>query len=493
MPKTLGKHMNNSSARSSDPSVHQQREVDFIRHVERMLEDNRLRIDTTRGRRPVTGFFKSIGKTDHAVDLQRLMSEMNKPDRELKNQMPVGQTIDVTLSQRKFLVFRSVVGRLKIVCASPNRSLIAGEEAQPLRPAEVQKILGEIPPVMGGVPSTVVLMSTAGFSMEAHELAERRADRTVVLVEPNKAGGWAVYGPVETKSLVDLFDPEAEDSKRARVREEIDSARTELAGSGIASDKIAAKTQLPLQLVESELRSYAKASAGLAAKRLDGRVVLFRQGSPSSVEPASGGNMPLIDKVKTLFARKGENEKKIAFLSERRTALSQQRDRSYEEMGTLEKQEADLRKQFKDSTGELTKRRVTSQLLQLRKDIERRQQLLGVLNQQINVVSTHLHNLELVQQGQTAKLPDGEEMAADAAKAEEMLAELEANTELAASVGGVATASMSQEEQALYEELEREGQSPIPERESTPPAPQAARAAPSAAPQSPRKAEAEPG
>ena len=66
---------------------------------------------------------------------------------------------------------------------------------------------------------------------------------------------------------------------------------------------------------------------------------------------------------------------------------------------------------------ELTKRRITSQLLQLRKDIERRQQLLNVLNQQMNVVSTHLHNLDLVQQGETAKLPDSEEMATDAAAA----------------------------------------------------------------------------
>jgi hypothetical protein len=478
----------------SDPSIHRQREVDFIRHVDRLLDDSGLRIDTTGGRRPVTGFSKDVKKADHAVDLQRLMSEMNKPDRELKSQMPIGETIDVTLSKRRLVLFKKVVGRLKVVTVSPTRSLIAGESAQPLTTPQIQKILGEIPPPSGGVPSTLVLMSTSGFAMDAHELADRRADRTVVLVEPNNAGGWTVYGPVETKSLVDLFDPEAEEAKRARVREEIDATKTELSGSGIASDKIAAKTQLPLQLVESELRSYAKAGAGLAAKRLDGRVVLFRQGSQATGQPAIGGNMPLIDKVKTLFARKGENEKKIAFLSERRTALSQQRDRSYEEMAAQERQEADLRKQFKDSTGEITKRRVTSQLLQLRKDIERRQQLLTVLNQQINVVSTHLHNLELVQQGQTAKLPDGEEMAADAARAEEMLAELEANTELAATVGGVATATMSQEEQALYEELEREGApaapAPSPVRESTP---QAVKPISIASPQQPRKAEAEPG
>jgi hypothetical protein len=99
---------------------------------------------------------------------------------------------------------------------------------------------------------------------------------------------------------------------------------------------------------------------------------------------------------------------------------------------------------------------VTSQLLQLRKDLERRQQLLGVLNQQINVVSTHLHNLELVQQGSTAKLPDADEMTADAVKAEEMLAELEATSELAASTGSVGVGGLTAEEQELFEELERE-------------------------------------
>ena len=170
--------------------------------------------------------------------------------------------------------------------------------------------------------------------------------------------------------------------------------------------------------------------------------------------------MPLIDRVKALFGRKGDNEKKISFLAERRAALSQQRDLAYEEMAALEQQEAGLRQQFKDATSAITKRRVTSQLLQLRKDLDRRQQLLAVLNQQINVVSTHLHNLELVQQGQSARLPDADEMTADAVKAEEMLAELEASNELAGSTASLAHAGMSDEEQALFEELEREAGGP---------------------------------
>ena len=116
--------------------------------------------------------------------------------------------------------------------------------------------------------------------------------------------------------------------------------------------------------------------------------------------------MPLLDRIKSLFGRKGDEEKKISFLSERRTALSQQRDRAYEEMATLEQQEESLKRTFRETGAQITKKRVTTQLLQLRKDLERRHQLIGVLNQQINVVTTHLHNLELVQQGNAAQLPD---------------------------------------------------------------------------------------
>jgi hypothetical protein len=166
--------------------------------------------------------------------------------------------------------------------------------------------------------------------------------------------------------------------------------------------------------------------------------------------------MPFFERVKALFSKKGDNDKKIAFLSERRAALSQQQDRIYDDLSRLEDREAQLRQQFKDSTSALTKRRLTSQLLQFRKDIERRQQMVQIISNQVNVVSTHLHNLELVKQGQGAKLPDSEEITADAVKAEEFIAQLQADTELAESVGGIASAGLSDEEQQLFEELEKE-------------------------------------
>jgi hypothetical protein len=481
----------------SDPLTHRQFEEQMVQHVQRLLGDDRLRIDTTQGRRPVPGFTLRVERADHAVELKRLMSDMNMPDRQLQAKMPIDETLDVSLLRKRFLLFTQVVGRLRVVCVSPTRALLAGEQPGPMTTAEVQKTLSSLPAAPGNVPTTVLVASTSGFTLDAHEVAERRMDRTVILAEPNGAGGWTVTGPTETKALTDLFDPEAEEQKRQRVREEIEAAKSTLSGAGVATDKLAARTQLPPQLVEAELKAYAKANPGLVARRLDGRFVLFREGSgPAALAPAGGSTMPLIDRVKTLFARKGEIEKKIAFLSERRTALSQQRERSYEEMAGMEQQEAALKRNFAEAAGTITKRRVTSQLLQLRKELERRQQLLSVLNQQVEVVSTHLHNLELVQQGQTAKLPDAEEMTADAVKAEEMLAELEAQNELALSVGQGATSSLSSEEQALYEELERESGTAKPTAGAAVAPPTAGPAPVESRPtkqSAPRRAEAEPG
>lgn len=440
-----------------------------MEHVERLLGDDRLRVDTTRGRRAVTTLFRSVkpNRVDEARNAVRLeMDRAGLKDREVLDKMPIGEEMEIVLSQKKMFFFKEVVGKIHVICIPPIKALAGQQAPQPLRNAEVQKVLTRLSMASKGsdVPSTVVLMSSSGFEMDAHELAERRADRTLILVQPNDAGGWTPTGPVETKALVDLFDPEADHLKRQRVRAFIAENDIELMSSGLATDKVAARLQLPLQFVEAELKSYAKDKPGLSAKRLDGRIVLFREGvsgthAAGPVDADGGSDMPFLERVKSLFSKKGNDDKKIAFLSERRAALSQQQDRIYDDLSKLEQREHELRTQFKESTSALTKRRLTSQLLQFRKDIERRQQMLSVISQQVNVVNTHLHSLELVKQGQGAKLPDSEELTADAVKAEEFLAQLQTDAEIAGSVGNIASAGLSDEEQALFEELEREAAS----------------------------------
>jgi hypothetical protein len=330
---------------------------------------------------------------------------------------------------------------------------------KPLTPEQVRKELSKIPPSVGNVPTTIILVSTSGFTVEARELVDRRSDRTLLLAQPNDAGGGSAFGPPTLKSTVDQLDPEAENDKKGRLAKQIKASHLELMQGGVSADKIASRTQLPLQWVEAELKQYAKSNPGLLAKRLDGHVVLFREGSGAAApagQSTGGLDMPFIDSLKSLFSRKGETEKKIALLSERRAALSQQRDLSYDDLAAMESNEAALKEQFKTTPRESTRRRLTSQLLQARKDLSRKQQLMSVLNQQIDVVSTHLHALELVQQGKTAKLPSGEDLTKDAEAAEEALAQLQADSELAGSITPPGMASLSEEEQALYDELQAE-------------------------------------
>ena len=440
---------------SPDPSVYRKRERQAIDHIERLLKDERLRIDTSEGRRSAVSLLRDVTHEDRQIDLKRMMAEMGVFDRLLESKMPVGKRLGVTLLRNRLFFLAKTLARVEVACLSPWRELLAGQTPSPVGRSELEAALSK----MKGddrVPTTLVLVCTSGLEPEARKLAERTVRRTVVLVEPNEMGGWKVTAPAEVPSLALLMDPELEADKRRRIREEVQRNQADLLGGGVSAERIATATQLPVELVEDELESYARDS-GLQARRLSGQVVLYREGSSAAMAGSPGGSaMPFIERLKALFTGKADNQTKIRLLSERRATLGMQRDKSYEEMSVLEKKEADLREQFKLTTSNITRRRITSQLVQLRKDLDRRQQLLGMLNQQINIVSTHLHNIEMVQQGQTAQLPSSEELADDAAKAEEVLAELQASSELAGSMATAGPGGLSEEEQALYQELERE-------------------------------------
>jgi len=438
-----------------DASWHKQREQEIVAHVERMLDDPKFVIDTSVGRKNTASAKRQVRAGDKSVDLKRLMSQ-TRPDRDLEQQMPVGRTLEATFSVNKWLIFQKIIGRLTVTVLPPTKEILKDENPEPLTLGETRRQLSALPPPLPGVPTTIVLVSTAGFAPDAHELAERTSERTIVLVEPNESGGWSVHGSTEMSGILHLFDPEPASTKSQRIEQAIDLLGDDLITGAISAEKVSLLTQLPLQAVEDTVKSYAKRTPGLQSKRLDGRLLLFREGSAPTGKAVGGEGMSLLDRIKTLFSRKGDNERKIAFLSERRAALTQQRDASHDEVFKLEKKESDLKKEFKANDSIVTRKRITAQMVQLRKEIDRRTQLLTVLNQQINVVGTHLHNLELLEQGRASNLPSSDEIATDAAAAEEMLAQLQADSEMADSMSTTVTAGMSSEEQQLYEELLKE-------------------------------------
>ncbi|MGF1633282.1 MAG: hypothetical protein ACFCVE_05475 [Phycisphaerae bacterium] len=452
--------MSESPDNVNDPLWHKTREQQLVEHVKRLLSDPALVVDTREGRRPAGRFGQQVVDTDQADKLKQTLAELNRPDRDLQSRMPVARKLEVTLMGRRWLIFSRAVGTVQVVSLVPTKSLILGRGPEPLTPTQVRQALAALGEPQKDVPQTAVLLSTAGFAPGARDVAGRTASRTVVLVEPDpkvglesETGVWRVTGPPEVKALLDALDPEGQEEKQQRIIAAIEGAKMQMLGSGVSADKISADVGLSLPDVEEAFRDFARTQPNLAAKRVDGRMLLFRTASTTAA--SAGDDMPIFQKIKRLLGRGDSDEQKIAVLSERKAALGQQSHQMQDEIAALEAQDRELREQFKTDTNPVARRRITSSLVQIRKDMERRQQLMGVLSKQINVVGTHLHNLELAKQGTAAKLPTNDEIAEDAARAEEVLADLEVASELAEGVG-VTAVGMSSEEEALYEQLEAE-------------------------------------
>src|SRR5690349_11049464 len=152
---------------SPEPIIHQQAEQRFLDHVERLLDDERMRVDTLRGRKPITLFQRIKTKADKSIDLKRLMIEMRRSDRDLQKQMPTGQDVEVVLSQKKWWFFHKTVGRVRTISISPQRELLTGQVPIVVSRQEVEKMLTQMPPSRDHAPTTIVIMSTSGFAPDA--------------------------------------------------------------------------------------------------------------------------------------------------------------------------------------------------------------------------------------------------------------------------------------------------------------------------------------
>src|SRR2546430_11654 len=139
-----------------------------------------------------------------------------------QRQMPAGKSISADLWQKKWWFFTKTLGRLRVTAMSPVEALVAGDRSpQPMGRKEVEQVVIKSCPPAERAPTTIVLCSTSGFSREARELVDRAADCTLVLVEPNDAGGFTVHAPATARELKELLNPEDEEEKRDRIRNAI--------------------------------------------------------------------------------------------------------------------------------------------------------------------------------------------------------------------------------------------------------------------------------
>lgn len=417
--------------------------------------------------------------------LRDLMAARRCHDRELLQRLPKNAARILTCVEPRWFFWERPVAVAIAGCLSPLEFHLAqtlaaddsaaGESTAPSSPPPVglTELAAHVRQLVGtaAIPHVVGICSPSGFTEEARRTGLDLPHVTLVLVEPRGDGGWITTCASPNARAADarLFDPEAVSRKIERIKEEVRLRRADLLTGGLSASVLAGRLGLPANLVGRVFESLQTSDRELRVSWQGNDVLLFL-GAPAAMENSS---MSMIEWIRQLFSGEGEEARKINALTERRAKLAGRRDRLYEDIGKLEERESDLMRQGRESSSGTVKRRVATQVKQIRDDMERLNAAARMVGQQIDVISTHIHNLTMIQQGQVAKLPSSEEITADAVRAEEMLEQLGAEVELASSLGGaVKETGLSQEEMDILREME----GPSAVREPAEPKPRASEA-----------------
>lgn len=426
-----------------------QHETDFLSGVEANFE-------SAKGRHFRGSLWRRVMQDD-SDRLRALLAENRIYDRELLKDLPANRRVALHGFERRFLFWKRQTGVAVASVLSPLGYFASSGASGGSAPAiglgelaeHVRKLVGD-----ARVPHVVGVCSPTGFTDEARRSRLEMPNVTLVLIEPDGTGGWRTSATSESidDRILRMFDPEGAKQKIGRVRRVIEEHSASLLTGGLSASSVARKVNLPENVVREALTELTSSDSELRVSKRDGEFFLFR-GAPQ--ELLEKKPMNVIDRIRQLFAGGGHESEKINVLAERRAALAQRRDRIYEDIAKLEKTEADLLEQGKAAKSEVPKRRLAAQLAQLRKDIARQNTTAAMLNQQINIISTDIHNLTLIRQGEMAKLPDTAELTENAVRAEELLESLKADNELVGNLSvGMQDITTSEEELEILREFE---------------------------------------
>ncbi len=410
---------------------------------------------------------------DEASSLQELLASHHRYDAAPYKRLPHNRRIALHGYERRWLFGKRRTGVAIASVLSQLDDLAAGREGE-MPPVDLGQLVDHVRELIvdPDVPHVIGVCSPSGFTDEARSSQLELPNVTLALIEPTGEGSWQVTGVSDNISapVLALFDPAAMSQKLDRVRRGIEERGADLLTSGLRAASLADRLDLPEAVVVEAFEQAAMADAELRVTRESGEVLLIRVSQPAGEAQVARG---MIDWIRTLFSREGEETRKISHLSEQRAGLAQRRDRIYEHLMMLEAREAELLTQGRQTSSVVTRKRLANQLAQLRKDASRQDTLANMLNAQIDIVSTDIHNLTLIQHGQMAELPDAEELTQNAVRAEEMLESLKADADLVASLGtGMEEAVSSDEELAILKEFEGSDQKQARGEEPSPEAPQ---------------------
>lgn len=416
----------------------------------------------TAGGRIVSGTQFKREDRDQAEKIRALMADRRVYDRDKFSSLPHNKSVTIRGYERRWFFWNKVRSVTIAGVLSPTADLLDGadEEMPVTRSQLVDYVSGLITDL--GAPHLIGVCAPSGFEKDVWDSPPEMGNVKLILVEPREDGGWRVESgdPNLDRRLIKLFDPEDVMAKLGRVKREIKSRSADLLTGSLSAEKMAKEMGLPVPLIANAFEQVAAEIPDLHVSKKSGVATLFR-GVPSATYEEER-SMSITDWIRSLFSKVGDETNKINVLAERRAALSSRLDRMYEDIGELEKKESKLVEEGKASSSKVTRIRLAGQIERLRKDITRFNTTASMLSKQINIISTHIHNLEMSQTGAMAELPTSDELAEAAVGAEEMLEQLNASDDLVSTFEvGMAESALSDTQADIMKEFEA---SDVPEK-----------------------------
>lgn len=390
---------------------------------------------------------------DGVQQLEGAMRRHELFDRRLIDEMPGARAAQIRFQKNRVGgLFKQTIGRLRAMVLAPPELLLKNERPAAVGRDQVLAALAryQLLPTASR-PTSVLLASATGFSEAARALVHSTNEPRLILMSGRDDGGWDVEMPEATRRSpwARLFEFETQDELFKRLMHHLEQSAHQLDSSGIALPALAQKLGLPLDKTDALVRRACRSQPRLMTVLHDGTVHLCRTPVLDEESP-----MKLWSRIRRWLRMKPTVAEQVREMTIARVRLEQQRAELDQKLATLQTEERQAREQGTSATSDNERKHVAARIVRVGREQKRLAAQANVITQQIDVLGTRLHNLTLMQQGRSVALPSPQELAKEAAEAEQVVAQLSTSADLAASVEvGAMSSALAAEEAAVFDEL----------------------------------------
>lgn len=351
-------------------------------------------------------------------------------------------------------LFRRPVQRIRVRTLAPVEALL---NDQPVGPASREDVLDALAQYQvlprRARPDVVVLASATGFSPEARRLVDSTDSPRLVLLGGRADGGWdaAVAPQLRRTPWAKLAELESRDDRLKRLLYHLEKNALVVDTRGVSTRELSEQLGLSTSETQDLIRRACRADARLFTISEGGELHLCR--SPLAEE---GNTMSMLSRIRRWLRLKPTAAEQVRELTAQRARIERERYAIDQKTDGLEAQERDLLRQGAAARSDAERKQLAGKLVRVRRELGRVRSQSQVLTNQIDIIGTQIHHVTLKEQGRRVALPSAEELTREAASAEQVMAELSANADLARGIEVSAESpQLAEEEAAILEEFKQ--------------------------------------